>query len=720
MSARARSARKSTTSTFSYAEVPSSADEDEGSELDDQDRGGGGRKSKIKAPTKRRKSKAKAVEVDSGDEGDEDDQPRKKARKPAKGKQSKQKKGTGKLEILKTLPIEMLTEIFSHLYSNDLLALSMVNKQYRALLTAKSSTYIWKAARDKLELPDVVTEHFSEIHYATLIFGRECQVCMAGKYVSLEPRLRLRICKSCRNQQLVKLSALKRTHPDVLAKLHPRAQDAVLDSRGYVLLNDLHRATVILRDLEDQDEDDYIAEGNVALVHEPSPPPPSSSRRRSSRPHSSKSSTPRYQDEDDSEDNSTSPFTRRVNEYVDARSGLSKEVSKHAHSIVKAYQLVKKHRQQLGYESYRARYEASRADKLRKKVMSLGLGYTWRSFGASWSRNKLVKSTDPLTNDEWERIKPELLALLDRNDERQRKKTKLYQDKLAQHQRQRDLRPRYDALLKSMPRSARPFAPLYLDFLLFPSVKPLWVGDSGLSEQAWLDALDDIKDEVEQFRLDLVAHAHSIVLEATIDPDVNPCSLDDDELPADLDNFFSRATSLICCDRPYCEPPQKYSWPYHNVRDEYRNFNSIGPLISVLEHLHEHHNYDTEIYEFRAREQQQPFHITLPLEVACAVTAILEVNQLDPSTAGVAELERAERGVRNYVWDNHRPTRRIFTDERAWFDVLHAVKKDGEKLARLKPPVYLDPPVIVMHPVPGYRAPAADEDDEQEQLDEED
>jgi len=52
----------------------------------------------------------------------------------------------------------------------------MVNKQYRALLTAKSSARLWKAARDKLKLPDVVTEHFSEVQYATLIFGRMCQV----------------------------------------------------------------------------------------------------------------------------------------------------------------------------------------------------------------------------------------------------------------------------------------------------------------------------------------------------------------------------------------------------------------------------------------------------------------------------------------------------------------------------------------------------------------
>jgi len=67
-------------------------------------------------------------------------------------------------------------QVFSHLYPNDLLALSMVNKQYRALVTAESSSRLWKAARNKLELPDLVIDYFSESQYASLIFGRNCQV----------------------------------------------------------------------------------------------------------------------------------------------------------------------------------------------------------------------------------------------------------------------------------------------------------------------------------------------------------------------------------------------------------------------------------------------------------------------------------------------------------------------------------------------------------------
>ncbi|GAA5852771.1 hypothetical protein JCM9279_003966 [Rhodotorula babjevae] len=718
MSARARSARKSTASTFSYAEVPSSADEDEGSELDDKDRGGGGRQSSTKAPTKRRKSKAKAVEVDSGDEGDEDDQPRKKPRGSAKGKQSKQKKGTGKLEILKTLPIEMLTEIFSHLYPNDLLALSMVNKQYRALLIAKSSTRLWKAARDKLELPDVVTERFGEIEYASLLFGGKCQLCGVGHCFTLEPRLRVRYCKSCRTKEIVKLKTLKRTHPGMLLRLHPRAKDVVFQSDGKVLLGDLCRATVILRDLENQDEDSDIAENNFEPVRQPSPS--SASPRRSSRTFLSKTWIPRQDDASDSDHDIISPYLRRVNEYVVARSSLFEEVNQHAPSMNKAFQMAQNHLQRVKYYGHSAadKPDPHRERELRMKVFRLHLGYSLHDFSGPWLRSKLVRSPNPLTDEEWVCIKPDLLELLARQKKLKDKQQLIGQDQRRKYDRQRDLRPHYDALLACLPKSARPFVPLIVDFLLFPSVKALWAGDDYITAQAWLDALGDIKDELEQFLLDLIKHAYAIVCEAMSDPEersmaASPSSLAVDELGFNLDSFFSLATSFVCCDFRFCRrrPDRR------KVRAHRGRFGAIGPLVDVLEHLHRHHNQDDTVYGECGVGSKPQFHITIPLEVACAVTAILEVHQLDPSTAGVPELERADKGVHKYVWDNHSASRRNYSGKRAWFELLWAVKKEGDKLAHLKTPVYLDPPVIVMHPIQKPRSGCgAGEDGEAEQL----
>jgi len=47
---------------------------------------------------------------------------------------------------------------------------------------------------------------------------------------------------------------------------------------------------------------------------------------------------------------------------------------------------------------------------------------------------------------------------------------------------------------------------------------------------------------------------------------------------------------------------------------------------------------------------------------------------------------------------------------------LHAIKKKGEKLARLKPPVYLDPPIVVMHPLRGFLATVDDNEDQEDRL----
>ncbi|GAA5934092.1 hypothetical protein JCM3775_002872 [Rhodotorula graminis] len=707
MSARARSARKSTASTFSYAELPSSGDEDEDDELSESGRGGGGgRNSKAKGPTKRAKGKAKAVEVDDGGEGDEDDPPRKKARGPAKGKQRKQNNFKGQLEVFKTLPVEMITEIFSHLYPNDLLALSMVNKQYRALLTAKSSARLWKAARDKLKLPDVVTDRFSEIQYANLVFGRNCQLCGVGNYVSIEPRLRVRYCKSCRTQEIVKLRSLKRMYPDVLAKLHPRAKDVVIQSGGQILISDLYRASVILRDLEDQDEDDDIAEGNVAP---PLAPPQSSStgRRRRSRRFSSKTWTPRQDDMSDNEDDSASPYTRRVNEYIVARSALYKEINKHARSIKTAYAMAKQHLQSVKWQSHgqaAVENDPDRESALRQKVLDLNLGYTRYDFWGPWSRSKLVKSPDPLTDEEWVRIKPKLLKLLDRRKAREVKQDLVQQQRARQYGRQSSLRTHYNALMGSLPESARPFAPLFLDFLLLPSVKTLCAGDTDVSEQAWRDALEDIKEDLSQFRLDLVAHVRELIFEATTDPD-NPSSTEDDrdlgDDDLDLDAFFSLATSFVCCGHKDCKAAsRRYDRRWllgrarFNVRKP-RHLGAVGPLVRVLEHLHEHHNYSTH---GTCDSQASPrFNVKVPLEVVCATSAILELNHLDPGTAGVEELKQAERMVQCYTWENRRSTRRTFWGENGWPELLFAIRTEGDKLSRMKPPVYLDPPVIVMH-----------------------
>lgn len=250
---------------------------------------------------------------------------------------------------------------------------------------------------------------------------------------------------------------------------------------------------------------------------------------------------------------------------------------------------------------------------------------------------------------------------------------------MRQRSLQRSLRPRYNQLKESLPKSARPFVPLFVDFLLLPSIRPLWeTGDLATLVQRWDEALDAIKEDLTQFRLDLAIHAHSIVLEATTDPDRRSADDErdddrDDLADVDLDAFFARATSFVCCGAKDCRqrkngPYDPWSRTMSNPKD--LRSGAVGPLVDVLEHLHENHNAADTIQDKRRFGSAPEHHIKLPLEVACAVSALLEVNQLDPATAGVAELERAEEGVRRYEWENCSSSWRNFYPNKAWFDLV--------------------------------------------------
>ena len=76
-------------------------------------------------------------------------------------------------------------QIFSHVGPNTLLSLRLVNKQFHAFLSAKSSNSIWKAARRRAKLPDI--EDMTEMQYAELMFGKTCQVSRFVP-VALAPR----------------------------------------------------------------------------------------------------------------------------------------------------------------------------------------------------------------------------------------------------------------------------------------------------------------------------------------------------------------------------------------------------------------------------------------------------------------------------------------------------------------------------------------------------
>jgi hypothetical protein len=107
----------------------------------------------------------------------------------------------GVLEVVKGMPLDILFEvstlpiscscqplefhqlmyfqIFSHLDPIDLVTLTQTSKELRAMLTSRSSTSVWKAARANIvpAMPDC-PDDLSEPQYAVLMFGKGCHVCI--------------------------------------------------------------------------------------------------------------------------------------------------------------------------------------------------------------------------------------------------------------------------------------------------------------------------------------------------------------------------------------------------------------------------------------------------------------------------------------------------------------------------------------------------------------
>lgn len=142
-------------------------------------------------------------------------------------------------------------QIFSHLDTPDLLFLSQVNKQYRALLTAKASKRLWVEARKDFNLPDLAKGDIQEWQYASSL-DDVCQSCSHKGVIVVDCFLRSRLCKTCRKvkcvpfssfsscspegscaaTRIVKLETLDRINPKLKAKLHPLAIDCVIRTPG--------------------------------------------------------------------------------------------------------------------------------------------------------------------------------------------------------------------------------------------------------------------------------------------------------------------------------------------------------------------------------------------------------------------------------------------------------------------------------------------------------
>ncbi|KAG2139716.1 hypothetical protein DEU56DRAFT_911980 [Suillus clintonianus] len=117
-------------------------------------------------------------------------------------------KGSGRkkktLDLIVTMPIDILLEIFSLLDPADLLFLSRTTKAFRKVLLSKNANSVWKAARvNRGNVPDCMPG-MSEVKWANLLFGgSQCCVCGTKGIMRIDFGIGRRACTSCLKKNLV-------------------------------------------------------------------------------------------------------------------------------------------------------------------------------------------------------------------------------------------------------------------------------------------------------------------------------------------------------------------------------------------------------------------------------------------------------------------------------------------------------------------------------------
>ncbi|KAG8732742.1 hypothetical protein FRC11_011165 [Ceratobasidium sp. 423] len=115
----------------------------------------------------------------------------------------------GKLAGLLVLPVELFTEVTRHLSPTDIISLSRSNKFFRGILMQRSAGHIWRTALQNVpDLPPCPND-LCEPQYAALLFTKYCSLCGGSAIRSMDPYLNVRLCNTCREEQLVCVSEIR-------------------------------------------------------------------------------------------------------------------------------------------------------------------------------------------------------------------------------------------------------------------------------------------------------------------------------------------------------------------------------------------------------------------------------------------------------------------------------------------------------------------------------
>ncbi|KAL8281282.1 hypothetical protein RQP46_006316 [Phenoliferia psychrophenolica] len=519
---------------------------------------------------------------DDFDDADEDLAPAKKKAKRAGATTGKGKGRVGKLAKFNSMPLDVLSEICSHLDPLSLLYMSRTTKSIHRLLTSKGSRALWISARRTVALPDLSAEDMTEMAYASLVFERNCMVCGKGRASKHDYAIRARFCSKCAKKNVLYGPKVERAIPD----RHPLALTCSPATplspnhrwptqRNYYFIPGVKIISDLLYTLE-AEHDQILSEREDAK--------PAKSKKGKGK---GKAKT-LDQDASSPEDSKDTPYTLYIRS-KQANVAVAREDA----------QLIKKWETTTVKDRKLAARDASKQRTAAIDAKMVALGYELQDVQAIYS--SIYSDGKALTDRIWKNIAPQIMAAAD-----QKKTHRLERESQGRRwERKQLIDPLHKSILDAWPISKLNFPSVY-EFYEFPSIKGFWDPEGAeIKDAAWNAALPTIHTEIRKHQakmkrkyfshLGLILHAAGSPLDSKLititkldAPSrgfAHKATVNAGVTNAEMDAVFARFSSrFLCCKSllPYKEMVAHRKTAHHVTGpDAYANSTGAQPNDEV-------------------------------------------------------------------------------------------------------------------------------------------
>ncbi|BGP42722.1 hypothetical protein JCM10449v2_006734 [Rhodotorula kratochvilovae] len=558
-------------------------------------------------------------------------------RRPQQGKEYKPP--TLNADLLLNLPFDILVEICRQLDLADLIHLSRTSRAFRNLLLAPSGRQLWAAVR--IRDGYFVPQSMSEVAFALLIVGGDCQVCAVEGKTTTYWTFRVRMCKSCGDDRLISRTAARKKMVD----LHSDALECVryvsgsTAGRDVFLKAELEAASLKLQELEAEDS---LARGDKQRKRVWT----TKSRRR----------TP-------SESQNEEKFADAVETYIKTE----KERVKHNHEDMKAIEksimdarkaeVTRRGEAHLAQKAAQKEREQARDTQLKAShgwtdehlafisheygSGAGGFSFRWLQF---YKRVPLAMPDDDPAG--W-------LELYEQIDVEVEKERFVARNQPGWDARLAFLEQNYDTVKAQLDESVRDAAPNFDEFKDLEAVKALWhPEDAQLDVSTWPDQEPLVKKALEDFAESMRIHAIRVVLAAQTGKALKSVSVKAAKYPVDKygDEFFGRITALFF----------RYSSNDHTY-------------VTV-------HYPDVLKYRPPRREVRHYLEGGTSFKRVCAIRSILHAAKMDEDTATPSSLDALSKA---FTWPDAKDG--SGHDGRNWIDMINVLTdRHGPSIKDLK------------------------------------